>query len=184
MLYPDVNSYIRKKINSYSLALRETNTEPEGYGRFLKITTLWLLSAQYVSVSSLLSPSGISAFRRLGCRANAFVCNRFVLFLPCACGRLPSAFQEPLGLSHHARHLKQGTQQASPAGPPSFRLHPRLGLPEHVTQWFPTNNSHWPLGPWKEQPYHQLLKTRGNPKTQRVHSAREEVPRLSAPSST
>lgn len=40
MLYPDVTSYIRKNINPYSLTLRETETEPEGYGRFLKITTL------------------------------------------------------------------------------------------------------------------------------------------------
>ena len=40
MLYPDVTSYIRKNVKSYPLALRETKTEPGGYGRFLKITTL------------------------------------------------------------------------------------------------------------------------------------------------
>lgn len=55
MLYPDVNSYIRKNIKSYSFALKETKTEPEGYSRFLKITTLCLLRSQYVSISSLLS---------------------------------------------------------------------------------------------------------------------------------
>ena len=55
MVYLDVNSYKDKNTKSHHLALGKTNTEPEGYGRLLKITPLCLLRSRYVSISSLLS---------------------------------------------------------------------------------------------------------------------------------
>lgn len=45
---------MRKNIKSYSLALRETKTEPEGYSRFMKITVLFApLTISFYKLPSL-----------------------------------------------------------------------------------------------------------------------------------
>lgn len=45
----------KEKYKILLLCPRGNKTEPEGYSRFLKITTLCLLRSQYVSINSLLS---------------------------------------------------------------------------------------------------------------------------------
>lgn len=59
------------------------------------------------------------------------------------CLRLPFAFQEPLGLRHHARYLRHGNAANLSCGLKSFRARLRLDL--LITQWLPTNSFQWPL---------------------------------------